>query len=72
MAFLVYTPRIQLTQFVVVGRKGDLRRVLATLWEKGSYGFAGSQVAEGAILGSVESLGEEFANKYLAAQQKDK
>ena len=47
-----------------------MRRVLATLWEKGSYGFAGSQVAEGAILESVESLGEEFANKYLAAQEK--
>ena len=56
---------------VVVGRKGDLRQVVATLWERWSYGFAGSQVAEGAILESAESMGEEFANKYLAAQQKD-
>jgi hypothetical protein len=60
------------TQFVVVARKGDLRRVIATLWEKGSYGFAGRQVAERGILEAVESLGEGFANKYLAAQQKDK
>lgn len=72
MAFLVYTPRIQLQEVVVVGRKGDMRQVVATLWERGSYGFAGRQVAEDAILKSVESLGEEFANKYLAAQQKDK
>jgi hypothetical protein len=70
VAFLVYTPRIQLNQFVVVARNGDLRRVLATVWQKGSYGFAGSQVAEGAILESVQSMGEEFANKYLAAQEK--
>jgi hypothetical protein len=71
VVFLVYTPRIQLNQTVVVARNGDFRQAVATLWEKGSYGFAGSQVAEGAILESVESLGEEFANKYLAAQQKD-
>jgi hypothetical protein len=70
--FLVYTPRIQLVESVVVSRTGDLRYVPAALWEKGSYGFAGSHVAEGAILESVESLGEEFANKYLAAQEKDK
>jgi hypothetical protein len=72
VAFLVYTPRIQLDESVVVGREGDFWRVIATVWEKGSYGFAGTRVAEGAILDSVESLGEEFANKYLAAQQKDK
>ena len=70
--FLVYTPQIHLKQSVVVGRNGDMRRVIATLWEQGFYGFAGRRVTEGAILKSVESLGEEFANKYLAAQQKDK
>jgi hypothetical protein len=70
--FLVYTPRIKLREVVVVGRKGDMRQVGATLWERGSYGFAGQRVAEGAILKAVEELGEEFANKYLAAQQKDR
>ena len=39
---------------------------------QGYHGFAGRRVAEGGILKSVEYLGEEFANKYLAAQQKDK
>jgi hypothetical protein len=70
--FLVYTPRIKLGEVVVVGRKGDMRQVPATLWERGSYGFAGQQVAEGEILKAVEQLAEEFANKYLAAQQKDR
>lgn len=68
--FLVYTPRIELDQVVVVGRSGDFRKVIATLWKMGSYGFAGRQVVEGAILADVESLGEGFANKYLAAQAK--
>jgi hypothetical protein len=71
VTFLVYTPRLQLDQTVVVARKGDFRKAGATLWERGSYGFVGTQMAEGAILKSVESLGEEFANKYLAAQEKD-
>jgi hypothetical protein len=71
-AFLVYTPSVQLNQIVVVGRNGDMRRLPATLWQSGAYGFAGQRVAEGAILKAVEELGEEFANKYLAAQQKDR
>lgn len=71
-SFLVYTPRIELDEFVVVGRKGDFRRILATLWREGSYGFAGSKVAEGAILESVDSLGERFANRFLAEQDKSK
>ena len=42
------------------------------MWDEAYYGFAGRQVAEDGILKSVEDLGEGFANKYLAAQEKDK
>jgi hypothetical protein len=56
---------------VVVNRNDDLRIVGATVWDQGYEGFAGRRVAEGGIMKSVEYLGEEFANKYLATQAKD-
>ncbi len=64
-------PTIKLDQVVVVGRNGDFRKVFATLWQKGSIGFAGTQVIERAILEEVESLGESFANKCLSRRDKE-
>jgi hypothetical protein len=69
-----YSATVELFQIVVVDRKGDLRRVVARLWNEGLVAWrAGDRgQVESAILGNVEQLGEKFANAYLAAQAKDK
>jgi hypothetical protein len=71
VGFLAYTQRIGLNQWLVVERRGDFRRAVAQLWKQEIIGFANNQKAEGQILDGVESMAEAFANKYLAAQQKD-
>jgi len=68
---LTYTPSMSLEETVTIGRKGDLRRVLASTWRKGSYGYAGKTVAEKAIMDSVEAMAESFANKFLATRDKE-
>jgi hypothetical protein len=71
VGFLAYTQRIGLNEWLVVERRGDLRRAVAQLWKQEIIGFANSQKAEGQILDGVELMAEAFANKYLAAQQKN-
>ena len=71
VGFLAYTQRIGLNQWLVVERRGDFRRAVAQLWKQEIIGFANNQKAEGQVLDGVESMAEAFANKYLAAQQKD-
>ena len=69
---LTYAPRMRLQQAVTIGRKGDLRRTIATVWQEGAYGYAGSQVVEEAILKDVEAKAESFANRFLNVQAKTK
>ena len=71
VGFLAYAQRIGLNQWLVVERRGDFRRAVAQLWKQEIIGFTNNQKAEGQILDGVESIAEAFANKYLAAQQKD-
>ncbi len=68
---LTYTPSMSLVEDVAINRKGDLRRVLATTWREGSYGYAGKNVAEKAIMDSVEAMAESFANKFLSSRDKE-
>jgi hypothetical protein len=68
---LTYRSSMSLQEIVTVGRQGDFRRVVATTWEEGSYGFAGKAVAEKAIIDSVEEMAESFANKFLATRDKE-
>jgi hypothetical protein len=69
-----YIARVDLFETVVVNRRGDFRRVVASVWNEAFVGFrAGDRTqVERSILDAVESLGERFANAYLAAQGKGK
>lgn len=62
--FVVYTTRVEVNEFVPVLRDGEWKRLYVTIWAHGESGFAGSQLAESAILESVESLAESFANAF--------
>ena len=68
---LTYTPAMSLTEGFVVARNGDLRRVIATTWSEGKYGYAGKNVAESAIVSLVEEMAESFANRFLATSDKE-
>jgi len=46
------------------------RKATVTVWEKQNLGYAGSRVASGALLDSVEKEGELFANDFLSANPK--
>lgn len=69
---LTYSDKLKLQQLVMIGRDGELRHGLATVWEEGGYGYAGSKVAEDSILKSTEAKAESFANRYLNSQKKSK
>jgi len=69
---LTYSANLKLQQVVMIGRKGELRHGLATVWEQGAYGYAGSKIAEDSILKDTEAKAESFANRYLNIQNKPK
>jgi hypothetical protein len=66
---LTYTVSADLGQTVTIDRDGDLRHGLGTLWTCGSFGHAGSEVAEREILSSVDQMAERFANAFLKANR---
>jgi hypothetical protein len=69
---LTYDSRIELTEPLIIVRKGDFRRAITTIWKDGSFGYAGSAVVESALLKNAEEMAEAFTNKFLAARDKYK
>ena len=68
--FFVYNVNVGVDSVQTVFRGGQFHRTTVTVWEKQDLGYAGSRVANGALLDSVEKEGELFASDFLSANPK--
>ncbi len=56
---------------VTLTRDGDLRSAIVPVYYDLRYGYAGKLKMKEQVMGAVDELAEEFANKYLTAQEKE-
>jgi hypothetical protein len=69
---LMYASDFRLQELMTLARKGDMRRMVATIWQKSAIDFVGQQEAVDAIVGNAEAGAEVFATRYLRARAKAK
>lgn len=69
---LTYKYDLNLLEYVVLARNGDLRRSPTYTWNTGTFGYAGKTIAEKTMLENVESVAEAFSNRYLKIMDKEK
>jgi len=67
-----YEVRIKLLEKVLLDHDGDFKFSSASIWEDGTVGAVSNEEISGRLLRAVEDKAENFANKYLAAQERFK
>jgi hypothetical protein len=67
---ITFSVRVRVLETQTLIRGGEAHKASVTVWEKSSYGFAGSIVANSGLLHAVDEQGEIFANDFLAANPK--
>jgi len=67
-----YSVSLELTEMVTVTRRSppSALRTIASIWKRGTHGFAGSKVLESSAMNNADTFAEAFANAFLEQNPK--